>query len=140
METRAVGGLLVGAWWVKNENKEAQKSRAERDDAEGVEEICQAASCHTEFDHVAQIGCGEFEGLLDIIVPQLWIFAEEVFPVWIERNRFYYPADGQAHSSYARLTVHLSWVHGYLGRISRLSWRDLLVEFSFDFTPANFKL
>jgi hypothetical protein len=38
----AVGGLLVGAWWVKNENEEAQKSRAEKDDPEGVEEICEA--------------------------------------------------------------------------------------------------
>jgi hypothetical protein len=40
----AVGGLLVGAWWVKNENEDAQKSRAEREDGEGVEEVCEAVA------------------------------------------------------------------------------------------------
>ena len=37
----ALGGAAAGAWWVKNENEEAQKSRAENDDPEGVEEVCE---------------------------------------------------------------------------------------------------
>lgn len=35
------GGVLVGAWWVKNQTEEAKKSRAERDDPEFVEEVCE---------------------------------------------------------------------------------------------------
>ena len=38
----AAGGVLVGAWWVKNRHDEARKSRAERDDPEGVENVCNA--------------------------------------------------------------------------------------------------
>jgi hypothetical protein len=38
----AAGGLLAGAWWVKNEHNEAAKSRAEKDDQEAVEEVCSA--------------------------------------------------------------------------------------------------
>jgi hypothetical protein len=38
----AAGGLLTGAWWVKNQNDEAKKSRAEKDDAEEVEAVCEA--------------------------------------------------------------------------------------------------
>jgi hypothetical protein len=38
----AAGGLFAGAWWVKNEHDEAKKSRAEKDDPEGVEEVCNA--------------------------------------------------------------------------------------------------
>jgi hypothetical protein len=34
---------MAGAWWVKNQNAEAQKSRAERDDPDLVEDICQEA-------------------------------------------------------------------------------------------------
>jgi hypothetical protein len=36
----AAGGLLTGAWWVKNEHDQAKKSRAEKDDPDGVEEVC----------------------------------------------------------------------------------------------------
>jgi hypothetical protein len=36
----AAGGLFTGAWWVKNQHDEAKKSRAERDDPNGVEEVC----------------------------------------------------------------------------------------------------
>jgi hypothetical protein len=36
----AAGGLLTGAWWVKNQQDKAKKSRAEKDDPEGVGEIC----------------------------------------------------------------------------------------------------
>lgn len=36
----AAGGLFTGAWWVKNQHDEAKKSRAERDDPDGVEEVC----------------------------------------------------------------------------------------------------
>ena len=32
--------MLAGAWWVKNQHDEAKKSRAERDDPEGIEEVC----------------------------------------------------------------------------------------------------
>jgi hypothetical protein len=38
----AAGGLLTGAWWVKNEHDQAKKSRAEKDDPDGVEEVCNA--------------------------------------------------------------------------------------------------
>jgi hypothetical protein len=38
----AAGGLLTGAWWVKNQHDEAKKSRAEKDDPDGVEEVCNA--------------------------------------------------------------------------------------------------
>ena len=36
----AAGGILVGAWWVKNQHDEGKKSRAERDDPDGVKEVC----------------------------------------------------------------------------------------------------
>jgi hypothetical protein len=36
----AASGALVGAWWVKNQHDEARKSRAERDDPEGVKDVC----------------------------------------------------------------------------------------------------
>lgn len=38
----AAGGLLAGAWWVKNQQDEAKKSRAEKDNPEDVEEVCNA--------------------------------------------------------------------------------------------------
>lgn len=57
----AVGGLLTGAWWVKNQNDETKKSRAEKDDPDGVEEVCTAIApilddwepedCETEDDY-----------------------------------------------------------------------------------------
>jgi len=34
------GGAFAGAWWVKNRVEESKKSRAERDDPEGVREVC----------------------------------------------------------------------------------------------------
>jgi hypothetical protein len=34
------GGLLAGAWWVKNQTDEAKKSRAEQDDLDGTATIC----------------------------------------------------------------------------------------------------
>jgi hypothetical protein len=34
------GGALAGAWWIKGQNNEAKKSQAERDDPDGVAEIC----------------------------------------------------------------------------------------------------
>jgi hypothetical protein len=36
----AAGGLFTGAWWVKNQHDQAKKSRAEKDDPDGVEEVC----------------------------------------------------------------------------------------------------
>jgi hypothetical protein len=36
----ATGGALVGAWWIKNQTEESKKSRAEKEDAEGVEQVC----------------------------------------------------------------------------------------------------
>ena len=62
----------MGAWWVNNQSDEAKKSRAERDDPEGVEEICEevgaaldawepAAECDTEDDFVEDLS----EYLLD---------------------------------------------------------------------------
>ena len=36
----AAGGFLAGAWWVKNQTEESRKSRAEKEDADRVEEIC----------------------------------------------------------------------------------------------------
>ena len=38
----ALGGLVTGAWWVKNQTDEAKKSRAEKDDPEGVDHVCQS--------------------------------------------------------------------------------------------------
>lgn len=35
------GGLLVGAWWVKNRADEGKKSRAEQDDPDGVATVCE---------------------------------------------------------------------------------------------------
>lgn len=37
----ATGGALVGAWWIKNQTEESQKSRAEKEDAERVESVCE---------------------------------------------------------------------------------------------------
>ena len=34
------GGLLAGAWWVKNQADEAKKSQAEKDDSVGVATLC----------------------------------------------------------------------------------------------------
>jgi hypothetical protein len=34
------GGALAGAWWIKDQDNEAKKSQAERDDPDGVAEIC----------------------------------------------------------------------------------------------------
>lgn len=36
----AAGGLVAGAWWVKNQTEEARKSRAELDHPDDVEEVC----------------------------------------------------------------------------------------------------
>lgn len=33
-------GGLVGAWWVRNKTEEAKRGRAERENPEGVEEVC----------------------------------------------------------------------------------------------------
>lgn len=35
------GGLLAGAWWVKNQADEAKKSLAEQDDPDGVATVCE---------------------------------------------------------------------------------------------------
>jgi hypothetical protein len=35
------GGLLIGAWWVKNQADEAKKSQAEHDDPSGVARLCE---------------------------------------------------------------------------------------------------
>ncbi len=61
----AVGGLLTGAWWVKNQNDQAKKSRAEKDDPDGVEEVCSEIApilddwepdgCETEDDYVQNL-------------------------------------------------------------------------------------
>jgi hypothetical protein len=40
----AAGGALVGAWYVKNRVEESKKSRAERDDPDGVQEVCEEIS------------------------------------------------------------------------------------------------
>jgi hypothetical protein len=37
----AAGGLLTGAWWVKNQHNQAKKSRSEKDDPDGVEAVCE---------------------------------------------------------------------------------------------------
>jgi len=37
----AAGGLLVGAWWVKNRIDDSRKSRAEHDDPEAVTKVCE---------------------------------------------------------------------------------------------------
>jgi hypothetical protein len=37
-------GSLAGAWWVKNQLEESKKSQAERDDLEGVRDICMEIS------------------------------------------------------------------------------------------------
>ena len=36
--------LFTGAWWVKNQLEESELSRAERDDPEGVREICEGVA------------------------------------------------------------------------------------------------
>lgn len=56
-----LGGLFAGAWWIKNQNDEAKKSRAEKDDPDGVKEVCTAIApilddwepedCETEEDY-----------------------------------------------------------------------------------------
>lgn len=35
------GGLLAGAWWVKNQADNAKRSRAEHDDADGTATVCE---------------------------------------------------------------------------------------------------
>ena len=34
------GAFLAGAWWVKNQTDDAKKSRAERNDPDGVKDVC----------------------------------------------------------------------------------------------------
>ena len=36
----ALGGLLTCTWYVKNQSDEAKKSRPKKDDADGVDDIC----------------------------------------------------------------------------------------------------
>jgi hypothetical protein len=62
----AVGGALAGAWWVKNQTDEAQKSRAELDAPEMVEKVTNEIGnvldswepdedCETEEDFVSDL-------------------------------------------------------------------------------------
>ncbi len=36
-----LAGALIGSWWVKNRTEKAKRSRAEREDPKGVEEVCE---------------------------------------------------------------------------------------------------
>jgi hypothetical protein len=36
----ALGGLLFGSWWAKTQEDNFKKSRAERDDPDGSEQVC----------------------------------------------------------------------------------------------------
>jgi hypothetical protein len=58
----AIGGVLFGAWWAKAQEDDFKKSRAERDDPAGTEEVCAEIfdildewepdkDCVTEDDH-----------------------------------------------------------------------------------------
>jgi hypothetical protein len=79
----AAGGLLTGAWWVKNQNDEAKKSRAEKDDAEEVEAVCEAVGPILDDwepeDYDAEDGF--VEGLRDYLVTETdGEFGIEMFP------------------------------------------------------------
>jgi hypothetical protein len=109
----AAGGALVGAWWVKNQQDEARKSRAEKDNPEGVEDACNAVGPTLDdwspqgfdneddyvedlFDYlIAEVGDdfdlemspGTREGRPDILIEDLLAIEVKVNPSKAERDR-----------------------------------------------------
>lgn len=106
-----VGGLL-GAWWVKNQVEEAKRSRAEREDPEGVEEVCEeigevldawepSEDCEDEDDFredladyleantecEIEVAPGTMEGKPDVLVDDLLALELKVDPSKAERDR-----------------------------------------------------
>jgi hypothetical protein len=84
----AAGGLLAGAWWVKNQHDEAKKSRAERDDPEAVEEVCDAiAPILDEWEPEMYDTEDEYvEDLFDYLCEDTEDFGIEMFPSTREGN------------------------------------------------------
>jgi hypothetical protein len=74
----------------------------------GREEV----SCNSEVDDVFQVGRCKLKRLLYIIFVEFRILFEEIRTVRIERYRFDHPTHGHAHSTDARLSVHLLRVYG----------------------------
>jgi len=77
----AAGGLLAGAWWVKNQHDEEKKSRAEKDDPGGVEEVCNAvAPVLDDWEAEGHEAEAEYvEDLFDYLVQETH-FGLEMFP------------------------------------------------------------
>lgn len=78
------GGLLVGAWWVKNQAEEAKKSQAEKDDPDGVATVCEQVApilddwepehCECEDDYADDL----YQYLCDEYLDDRESFAEEI--------------------------------------------------------------
>ncbi len=124
----AVGGVFVGAWWVKNQTEEVKKSRAERDDPDGVKEVCEeiaplldawepADNSRTEDDFVddladyletntdweIEVAPGTPEGQPDVLIGDLLALELKVNPSKSELDR----CVGQC-AGYSRLWV--TWI------------------------------
>jgi hypothetical protein len=108
----AAGGALLGAWWVKNQVEESKKSRAERDDLNGVMEVCQEVedildrwepdeACESEDDFVfdlagylsgntdweIEVMPNTHEGCPDVLIGDLLALEVKLNPNKSERDR-----------------------------------------------------
>lgn len=108
----AAGGALFGAWWVRNQVEESKKSRAERDDPTGVQEICEEieavldqwepdGECNTEDEFVydladyleentdweIEVMPDTSEGCPDILIGNLLALEVKLNPNKSERDR-----------------------------------------------------
>jgi hypothetical protein len=124
----AAGGAIIGVWWVKNQTEDAKKSRAERDDPDGVKEVCEEIAplldiwepdenCQTEGDFVEdlaeylqantdweiEVAPDTPEGQPDILIGDLLALELKINPSKNERDR----CVGQC-AGYSRLWV--TWI------------------------------
>jgi len=108
----AGGGILAGAWWVRNQDEESKKSRAERDDPMGVRDVCEIVGqvldewepdemCESEDDFtddlaewlsqntdwVIEVRPNGREGEPDILVADLLALELKINPSKSERDR-----------------------------------------------------
>lgn len=109
----AAGGVVAGAWWVKNQHEESKRSRAEKDDPEGVEDVCTAVASILDdwspegfdaeaeyvedlYDYLVEEAGEEFdlemspdtcEGKPDILIGDLLAIEVKCDPLKAERDR-----------------------------------------------------
>jgi hypothetical protein len=70
---------------------------------------------------VSKVRCGERKRLRDVVGRQLRIVPEQIFPVWVQSNRFHHSPHGQAHAANTWLPVHLVRIPGNPGELLHCS-------------------